>query len=484
MNIKKLSLRLRIFLSMLFLVLLASVLMAAVTIYQYNEEAQEYHQDRLLRKENTLKEQIKYQLKAKTTYPITTKNISLIFKEKNFIYELADVHNLEVKLYNFKGEFLIASSASSIADQTDIEPEKLPKEILNALENSIDKRHVTTTLKDGKISQSSYSYIVDPQFKPLAILALPYIQDNQFMSRELKEYLKRMGIVYIIILLIAISLAYFLSKYITKSLQLISDKITQTRLNKRNTKIEINNASQEINTLIIAYNSMIDELQASAVKLATSEREQAWREMAKQVAHEIKNPLTPMRLTIQSFQRRFDPEDPEIHQKLDDYSKTLIQQIDTMSAIANAFSNFAKMPVQKNESLNVVEVVKLALDIFNSNTINFTANTSKINILFDRTQLIRIITNLIKNAKQAEATKIDVQVSERDNHVVIKITDNGEGIDPENQDKIFEPKFTTKNSGMGLGLAMVKNIIETYKGSITFTSTKNEGAIFIITLPK
>jgi len=484
MNLKNLSLRLRIFLSMLFLVLLASVLMAAVTIYQYNEEAQEYHQDRLLRKENTLKEQIEYQLKAKTTYPINTKNIPLIFKEKNFIYELADVHNLEVKLYNFKGEFLIASSASSIGEYTDIKPEKLPKNILVALEKSIDKRYVTTTKKDDKIAQSSYSYIVDPQFKPLAILALPYIQDNQFMSRELEEYLKRMGMVYIIILLFAITLAYFISKYITKSLQLISDKITRTRLNKRNTKIEINNASEEINTLIIAYNGMIDELQASAVKLATSEREQAWREMAKQVAHEIKNPLTPMRLTVQSFQRRFDPEDEEIHQKLEDYSKTLIQQIDTMSTIAEAFSNFAKMPAQKNESLNVVEVTKLALDIFDTDNIEFSSELSEIIILFDRTQLIRIITNLIKNAKQAGASKIEVALRETEKQVQIKIIDNGEGIDLENQDKIFEPKFTTKTSGMGLGLAMVKNIIETYNGSITFTSSKNKETVFTVTLPK
>lgn len=484
MNLKKSSLRFRIFLSMLFLVILSSVLMAVVTIYQYNEEAQEYHQDRLLRKENTLKDQIVYQLRAKTTYPINTKNIPLIFKEKNFIYELSDVHNLEIKLYNFKGEFLIASSASSIREQTSIPPEKLSKKIVLALENSIDKRHVTTIKKEGKIVQSSYSYIVDAKFKPLAILALPYIQDNQFMSRELKEYLRRMVMVYLVILLIAITLAYFLSKYITKSLQLITEKIYKTRLNKRNTKIEINNTSQEINTLVIAYNSMIEELQESAVKLAKSERKQAWREMAKQVAHEIKNPLTPMRLTVQSFQRRFNPQSPDVHQKLDEYSKTIIQQIDTMSTIAEAFSNFAKMPTQKKESLNVVEVVKLASEIFNKNDIQFSSEKEKIIILFDRTQLIRVITNLIKNAQQANAATIKIHIKNLNKQVEITVSDNGDGINEEHQQKIFEPNFTTKNSGMGLGLAMVKNIIDTYKGNITFASTKNKGTIFTVTLPK
>lgn len=488
MNIKNLSLRLRIFLSMIFLVVLASVLMAGMAIYQYNEEAQEYHDDRLLRKENTVKDQIGYQLKEKTTYPIETKNIPLIFKEKNFIYELADVHNLEVKLYNFDGEFLIASSASSIGEYTDIPAEILPQQILDSLSNSVDKRHITRTIEGDKIIQSSYSYITDPHFKPLAILSLPYIQDDQFITRELDEYLTRLGLVYVIVLLIAIVLAYILSKYITRSLKTISDRINQTRLNKRNAKIEINHLSEEISSLVSSYNSMIDELEESAVKLATGEREQAWREMAKQVAHEIKNPLTPMRLTVQSFQRKFDPNDEQIHSKIDEYSKTLIQQIDTMSSIAEAFSNFAKMPAQKNETLNVVETVRLALDIFNEDYIIFNTEKEKIIATFDRTQLIRVVTNLVKNAIQARATtrppNIVVTVKDSERNVIINVSDNGVGIKEENKAKVFEPKFTTKTSGMGLGLAMVKNIVETYKGSITFTSQQNEGTVFTVTLPK
>lgn len=488
MNIKKLSLRLRIFISMIFVVVLASVLMAITAVYQYNEEAIDYHEDRLLRKESNVKDQIEYQLKAKTTYPITTSNIPLIFKEKNFIYELADVHNLEVKLYDFEGNFLIASSASSIGEQTDISPEQLPKDILNSLNNSIDKRFVKTTNEGDKIVQSSYTYITDNQFKPLAILGLPYIQDDQFISRELNEFLERLAAVYSLVLLIAVILAYFLSKYITKSLLVISDKINQTRLDKRNTKIETEDVSHEIKTLVKAYNSMIDELQESAVKLATSEREQAWREMAKQVAHEIKNPLTPMRLTIQSFQRKFNPEDEDIHLKVNEYSKTLIQQIDTMSTIAEAFSNFAKMPTQKKESLNIVEVIRLALDIFNENYIFFNPSEDIIIGTFDRTQLIRVITNLVKNAIQAKTEhkdpKISVAILEENNLIKITVSDNGVGVAKENRERIFEPKFTTKSSGMGLGLAMVKNIVETYNGNITFTSEENKGTIFTVTLPK
>jgi nitrogen fixation/metabolism regulation signal transduction histidine kinase len=287
---------------------------------------------------------------------------------------------------------------------------------------------------------------------------------------------------------IAILLAYFISKYITRSLQAISDKMTTTYLTKSNEKIYVKNPTVEIGSLIDSYNAMIDELEISAIKLAKSEREQAWREMAKQVAHEIKNPLTPMRLTVQSFERKFDVHDPEITIKVGEYSKTLIQQIDTMSSIAGAFSNFAEMPAQQNETLNVVQVVKLALDIFNENFIHFIAEKDEIISKLDRTQLIRVITNLIKNAIQAipdvATPKILVTVSMDGEFAEISVADNGIGIAAEFREKIFEPKFTTKTSGMGLGLGMVKNIVETYNGTISFTSQLGNGTVFTVKFPR
>ena len=195
-----------------------------------------------------------------------------------------------------------------------------------------------------------------------------------------------------------------------------------------------------------------------------------------------------MRLTVQSFQRKFNPEDPEIFHKLDEYSKTLIQQIDTMSAIAGAFSNFAKMPAQQNELLNVVNIVDLALDIFNEDYIEFKPDKDEIIAKFDRTQLIRVITNLVKNGIQAipddKIPQIIVKVIDDNDCVVLTISDNGIGISDQNKEKVFEPKFTTKSSGMGLGLAMVKNIVETYQGTITFVSQKNVGTTFTVTFPK
>jgi signal transduction histidine kinase len=195
-----------------------------------------------------------------------------------------------------------------------------------------------------------------------------------------------------------------------------------------------------------------------------------------------------MRLTVQSFQRKFEPNDPEIQQKMKDYSETLIQQIDTMSAVASAFSNFASMPAQQNELLNVVEVVELALDIFNEDYLVFEKESEEIIAKIDRTQLIRIITNLVKNAIQAipdqqETKSIVVRMKRNRKTVLITVKDNGIGIKEKDQNRIFEPKFTTKNSGMGLGLSIIKNIIENYKGSITFESQYGQGTTFIVSLP-
>lgn len=480
----KRSLRNRIFFSMILLILLASVLIAVVTIYQYREEAEDYHSERLQRKEANIRENIGFVIEN-TTYPVETENIPLIFKDK--IYELKAIHNLEMYLYDLDGKLLKSSKASFVRDTT---KQEIPKYVMDVLQNSVEKNYVEEFEEDGQQYKSSYTYITDNYFKPLAILNLPYIENDDFINKELKESLTRLGMAYLLMFLIAIALAYFLSKYITRSLNAVSQKITDTRLNQRNKKIDVGASTEEIQHLVNAYNGMIDELESSAAQLAASEREAAWREMAKQVAHEIKNPLTPMRLTVQSFQRKFDPKDPEIHKKLEEHSNTLIQQIDTMSSIASAFSSYAQMPAQQDETLDVVKITKLALDIFNEDYIYFFSEEKEIIAKFDRTQLIRVITNLVKNSIQAieqhnvEEPRIEVKVFSEENYVALTVMDNGGGIKDENRDKIFEPKFTTKNSGMGLGLAMVKNIVETYQGSISFTSEEGEKTVFKVLFPK
>lgn len=481
-KLERVSLQLRIFLSMIVLILIASILMASISIIQFKNEAKDYHQERLERKETAIKEHINYVL-ANTKYALTTSNLRYIFRDK--IHELAQIHNLEINIYSLNGKLLKSSKASFSVDK-DAPP--IPKYIIKLVQSSIDKRYVDIKNINGVKNRSSYSQIKDAKFKPLGILNIPYVEDDGFYERELQNFLLKLGQVYAFMLVIAFGLAYFLSTYITQSLKTISDKLSETSLTQKNEKIVLEANSKEINLLIRAYNGMVDELEESAIKLAQSEREDAWREMAKQVAHEIKNPLTPMRLTVQSFQRKFDPNDPELRQKVRDYSETLIQQIDTMSAVASAFSNFASMPAQQNETLNVVEVVELALDIFNEEYLQFECSEKEIIAKIDRTQLIRILTNLVKNAIQSipenqQDKWVLVTVNRQGSDVEITVADNGVGIEEQNTPYIFEPKFTTKSSGMGLGLGIIKNIIENYKGTITFASQLGKGTRFTVSLP-
>jgi len=482
LKIPIISLRVRIFLSMVVLIIATSLLLITISISQYKSVAKEYNQKRIENTEYYVKEHINYLL-SNTTYALTDDNIKLIFKNK--IHEISDIQNTEIQIYSLDGKLLNSSKESfAVATQT---PE-ISKFILRLVNASIDKRFVEVKTINGIKYRSSYSLIKNKKFKPIGVLKLPNIPDDGYYEKKLNNFLISLLQVYAIMIALAFGLAYILSSFITNPIYDFAEKLRETSLNQKTEKIPFSAKIKEINMLLLAYNRMIEELEKNAIVLAQNERDLAWREMAKQVAHEIKNPLTPMRLSIQSFERKFQPEDPNIKQKLNDFSESLIQQIDTMSAVASAFSDFASMPAQQNELLNVVEVIELTLDIFHEDFIVFECSEKEIISKIDRTQLIRIITNLIKNAIQAipenqETKMVLVTVEKIDKEVIITVKDNGSGINPEHVNNVFEPKFTTKNSGMGLGLGIIKNIIENYNGTITFETKFGRGTIFIVTLP-
>lgn len=482
-NIKNTSLRVRIFIAMIFLTIVSSVLISMVTIYQFKKEARNYHQDRLIRKENAVNEHFNFILQT-TNIPVTTENLPLIFKDK--IFELSTIHNIQINIYDLKGNLLITSKGNFIVDK--INNEVISPNILKIIETTSTKRFIDLRIIDGITYRSTYNYVKDNQFKPLGILSMPIAEETSFYDAQVNSFLLLFAQIYVFVIILAIILAFILSSYITKTIQLISERIQKTNINRRNEKIKVESASYEIEALINSYNQMVDKLEESAEKLAQSQRELAWREMAKQVAHEIKNPLTPMKLTVQSFQRKFNPEDPAVNEKIKDFCDTMVQQIDTMSSVASAFSNFASMPAQQNTTLNIVKVVQLALDIFNEDFIRFESSEEEIIAVFDQSQIIRIINNLVKNAIEAIPNyepfpRILVKVSRENQAVLISISDNGTGVSEALKDKIFEPKFTTKTSGMGLGLAMIKNMIESYGGTIRFETVLNKGTTFYVLLP-
>ncbi len=479
------SLRFRIFFAMLFVLVLTFVGLAILTVIQYREEAEDYHRERLLRKEQNITQNLNYVLKN-SPYPQETAALQYIFYNK--IYEIKDIHNLDIELYTPEGQ-LIVSSQNRTADST--AQKNLNPKLIQALNKNRDEHLVQSFNRGIENYQSSYSFLMSDSFEPIAILHLPYIVDDGFMTKELNENLLRMSILYGVMLLVSIAIAYALSQYITRSLQSISQRLTSTQLLGENQKIEIeSNVSSEISKLVEAYNKMIEALEQSAVQLAQGEREAAWREMAKQVAHEIKNPLTPMRLSVQSFQRKFDPQDPEIQNKIAEFSASLIQQIDTMSDIASAFATYAKLPEQSIHPIEVSETIKRTIEVFDSSFIQFFAPEREIILNFDKNQLNRIVTNLIKNSLQSlkenrtKNPEIIITLSDDTDRVSLSIQDNGPGISKEVKNHVFEPKFTTKTKGMGLGLAMVKTIVLSYRGTIDIHEPKHGGVAFVIQFPK
>ena len=470
------SIRFRIFLAMTFLVIIAFGGIAILTIPQYEEQSNKYHEQRLERKKSQLQRSISYIFQ---NTPSTLNQIQLdsVFKEK--IFQIADVQNVNFNIYNLDGSLLNSTLIGAENKINDL--------VLLKLKNSEELSIIQKTTINNVQYRSSYSLILDNLSNPIWILNLPYYDDDQLNSYELNSFIAIFGKVYFLILIIAIIFSYLISVYITKSLSEIGKKIKQTRLDKTNTKIQIKARSKEVNILVESYNKMVEMLNDSVKKLSKSNKDQAWREMAKQVAHEIKNPLTPMRLSIQSFQRNFDKNDSEFKSRLDEFSKTLIQQIDTMSTIASAFSNFAEMPAQQGEKINIIETTKLALKIFKENYIVFSSEFEDLQVRIDRTQMVRIITNLIKNALEAceliKEPKVQVIIEKKKKEVLISVIDNGEGISKELKNKIFEPKFTTKTSGMGLGLGMVKNLVDSYDGRISVRSKIDTGTTFSIAFP-
>jgi len=467
---------------MMSLVLFSSILVGVVTVLQYNEQSRDYHRDRLKRKEAQVLQRIRYELQE-TTYALRTENLEGIFAEE--IYRIAVVLNVDFDIYDLQGELILSSRRGINRDSV---VNCLDLSILDGLEKDPEHRYVVKRSVGQDSYLSSFVYLNDLKFKPIGIINIPYYADNSFSNRELREFLWRLLGVYVVLIAAAMFIAFVLTRYITSSLKTISNRISSTELHRRNQKIFISGASTEVSTLVKSYNAMIDQLEESATKLARSEREYAWREMAKQVAHEIKNPLTPMRLNVQSMQRIMEKDPESARVRFHEFSESLIQQIDTLTEIAQAFSHFAKLPTLKFEPLNAVEVIRRTLEVFAEKGIQFRTANEHIEVLWDRTQLVRMVNNLVKNALQAipQGVEPDIQVSISDlgEHALIRVRDNGSGISEENLEKIFEPRFTTKSSGMGLGLAMVKSMIEHQGGELKVSSTPGKGTTFSVYLRK
>ena len=477
--LRRISLRTQIFISMILLVFMACLLILTATFFQYQNESIDYNIFRLNRKESQLRKQINYLVEKND---LLKKNDSTWAAYKDEFSAVIKIHNVNYSVFNLEGKPLFTSFLPLKIIANDY---TLGADFLMSILTKSDSRILEKKNDEIDKFQSSYSLLKDSFGNPYGVLFFPYFEDVSFSENELDTFLQSLYQIYLLMLVVAIILAYFISKYISRSLETFREKIDQTGLLKENEKIQLKNAPRDIASLINSYNKMIDELEKSATLLARTQREQAWQEMAKQVAHEIKNPLTPMRLTVQSFQSRFSNDDPDNTKKIDEFSHMLLEQIDTMSDVANAFSDFATLPKPKLINSDLVEITRRSLEIFEGDIIEFKTSDDEIKLRLDRTQWIRVTTNIVQNAlqavKQGGQAKIKVSIKKGQKNVKISFADNGIGIPKSIQSKVFEPKFTTKSKGMGLGLGIVKNIIDSHKGKIEYTTGEN-GTNFVVTL--
>lgn len=340
----------------------------------------------------------------------------------------------------------------------------------------------------GLLYSSAYLPSHNSQGETIAYLNLPYFAREEFLKKEISSLLMTLMNVYTLIIVLSILVILVVSNYITRPLSMLKQRLQEVSLGKEIQKIEWHGI-EEIKTLVDEYNQMIDALAISSDKLAKSERETAWREMAKQVAHEIKNPLTPMKLSIQYLLHSYNENDENNKDRIRSLSNTLIEQIDTLSDIATAFSDFAKMPKSVEEYHDIRAVIKSVIDLFSDQKdvyIEFNYEEEQL-VNIDKNQWIRVFNNLIKNSIQATTegnkTEIKIKLQRSGNSLKITFSDNGKGIPEDMKDKIFTPNFTTKSNGTGLGLAMVKSIVNNSGGEIHFASTPNIGTDFYITIP-
>ena len=402
--------------------------------------------------------------------------------------KFSNVFYTDIHLFDAEGE-MIATSRPEIFEKglvgQRMHPEAYFRMAIDRSNEFVNEEHI------GSLNfLSAYVPFFNVENKLLAYLNLPYFTKQDVLTREISNMV--VGIVNFYLLLISISVlvAVFISVRITQPLQMLQSKFGKITLGKTNEIIDYE-SDDEIGGLIKEYNHMVEQLAESAELLARSERESAWREMAKQIAHEIKNPLTPMKLSVQHLKRSWKDNPENWEQNLERIAQTLVEQIDTLSSIATEFSNFAQMPKPKNATLNLGNQIARTVELFEKTSeVQFVTefrNDAPVIVFADKEQLSSVFINLIKNAIQAIPMEregiIKIIIDTEKESAVIRISDNGKGIPEELGDKLFQPNFTTKSGGMGMGLAIVKNIIDNAGGRISYETRFDEGTTFIVELP-
>ena len=336
---------------------------------------------------------------------------------------------------------------------------------------------------------SLYAPILSSDNEIIGYLNIPYFTDVRLARRQLFSTLDPITNSLLLVTLMSIVFSYFLVRGITLPLKSLSDRIGKVDLGRENVKLNYK-YDDEIGQIVTEYNRMTDQLARSAEKLAATERESTWREMARQIAHEIKNPLTPMKLSVQYLIKVWDARRDNFEQILRKTSTTLIEQIDQLATVASQFSDIAKNQRTIPQRMDIAAKVQATVDLFRMSenaTVSYEGPGEGIEVFADPDQMRSVFNNLIKNALQSvpSGQHVTIRVTLRTDlsSVFIDVADDGNGIPEDVREKIFRPNFTTKSTGMGLGLSLTKTIVINAGGEITFDTEVGKGTTFHIRLP-
>jgi len=485
----QLNIRSQVHSTIIFVSVLSFFIIGVATISFFITRYNRNNVDKLSRTSSIMVKEMQKRLVNHETFDDVVKMYDTVanYDLQLLIDEVADIHNVDVNVYDLDGNLQVSSEA--VVYNKGILSKKMHPEAYYHLSRMRQVQYVQEEAMSNLNYLSIYAAVRNEEGSVYAYLNIPYFLSQVDLNQEISNFLVTIINLNAFIFLIAGTIALFITNKITRSFSVIGDKMKEITLGRANEEI-VWNRKDEIGELVKQYNKMVRQLEQSAGALAKSEREGAWREMARQVAHEIKNPLTPMKLSIQYLQKAINNNQQNVKQLTTNVANTLVEQIDHLSKIAADFARFANIGNTNIEIFDLHAVLENLTELFQANpNVQFIWNRveDEIVVKADKTHMNRLFTNLITNAIEACngngqcAIEINEQIQE--SNAIIQIQDNGDGIAPEMQPKIFTPNFTTKTSGTGLGLAMCKSIVEQSSGAIWFETEQGRGTTFFVSLP-
>jgi two-component system nitrogen regulation sensor histidine kinase NtrY len=482
------TIRTQIQATIIFLSVFSFLVIGAATISFFILRFNRNNEDRLSKSIQVMANEVNTRMNSLLAFDDVPDNSGVKAGLEKTMSEISDLHNVDINYYNPDGTLLV-STQPYIYNKHLLSSQMEPR-AFRALQYGKSIRYLQSESIGSFQYLSIYVPLTDESGNQYAYLNIPYLNAENELNQEISGFLATLINLNAFIFLIAGAIAFFLTNRITASLRLIGQKMQEMNLGKINEAIEWNR-DDEIGRLVEEYNKMVKKLELSAQALAQSEREGAWREMARQVAHEIKNPLTPMKLSIQYLQNAIQKGAPNVKELSENMAETLIEQIDQLSKIAGDFSQFANIGNARMEVFDISEVLASQIRLHSTNprvSIQWHKAEGLYAVYADKVQMNRLFTNLFQNAIEASSNNeqevhIELRQHTRDKQIVIEVEDHSGGIPADMRDHIFTPNFTTKTSGTGLGLAICKGIVENANGEIGFSSEEGQGTTFTIRLP-